>query len=101
MDDKPKAMKLSIRKTILFGRAAEPIVQSPGGIDAQQSDDALRGCVDVLVRMIPDYCADEQVQPCTDAEHNAAIAAAALVLFGADRRGWPRGIRKAADGTYD
>jgi hypothetical protein len=62
---------------------------------------ALRGCLDVLLRMIPDYCAEGRVEACTDAEHNAAIAAAARALFGVDRRAWPQGIRKAADGVYD
>ena len=49
----------------------------------------LEQCLDVLLRMCPDYCMDAQAEMCTEAEHDAAIAAALTVFHGPDRRYWP------------
>lgn len=69
--------------------------------EAESRADALRTCLDVLVRMIPDYLAEHQDEPATDDEQmNGAIARAALVLLGPDRSRWPVGVRKAAEGEY-
>lgn len=68
------------------------------------SDDAtraaLQGCLDVLLRMIPDYCTDQGAEPCRDSEHDAAIATAAAALYGLKRSAWPEGLRRAAAGQY-
>ena len=50
---------------------------------------ALEQCLDALLRMCPDYCMDAQADPCTETEHDAAIAAALTVLHGPNRDAWP------------
>lgn len=61
---------------------------------------ALQACLDVLLRMIPEYCHEQAAEPCLDEEHNAAIAAAAVALYGPHRAAWPIGVRRAAEGMY-
>ena len=69
--------------------------------EAQSRTAALRTCLDVLTRMIPAYLAEHDEAPqTTDAEHNDAIARAALVLYGPDRARWPVGVLRAAEGRY-
>lgn len=58
---------------------------------------ALEQCVDALLRMCPDYCVDAQAEPCTEAEHDAAIVAALTVFHGADRDAWPPVARAIVD----
>lgn len=62
--------------------------------------DALESCLDVMLRMIPEYCDEATAEPCTDQEHNEAIAKAAVALYGSNRSAWPKNVRKAADGVY-
>lgn len=59
----------------------------------------LEQCLDVLLRMIPEYCADSQAEPCTEAEHDAAIAAALVVFHGPNRDYWPPVARAVVEGT--
>ncbi|WP_422099130.1 hypothetical protein [Variovorax sp.] len=66
----------------------------------QSRDDALAQCLDVMVRMIPQACLDHGLASCWGHEHDAAIEAAALALYGTDRRRWPAGARRAAAGGY-
>jgi hypothetical protein len=69
--------------------------------EGESRAEALRTCLDVLMRMIPEYLAEHEEAPqATDEEHNDAIARAALVLFGPDRARWPVGVRMAAEGQY-
>lgn len=49
----------------------------------------LEQCLDVLLRMCPDYCMDAQVEQCSEPEHDAAIAAALTVFHGPNRAYWP------------
>ena len=62
---------------------------------------ALEACLDVLLRMIPDYCTATGADPCTDRQHDKAIAAAARALYGRDKTAWPQGVRDAATGKFD
>lgn len=73
---------------------ALPLPDGPGR-------EALQECVDVLLRMIPDYCADHGAKDCTDAEHDAALKRAGKALYGASMAAWPEGLRKAAEGRYE
>ncbi len=69
--------------------------------EASSRTETLRVCLDVLMRMIPEYLAEHEEAPqASDEEHNDAIARAALVLFGPDRARWPLGVRMAAEGHY-
>jgi hypothetical protein len=70
-----------------------------GAIPDGQARDALQACLDVLLRMIPDYCTDRGAEPCTDAEHDLAIEKAAYCIYGTRPR-WPAAVQKAADGGY-
>lgn len=36
-----------------------------------------------------------------DEEHNTAIEAAGIALYGEDRATWPPGVRAAAEGEYE
>lgn len=56
--------------------------------------------LDVLLRMIPDYCLDMSAEQVTDSEHDAAIAVAAEMLYGTDARAWPLAVLNAASGAY-
>ena len=69
-------------------------------LQAAQLRAALALCVQAMLRMIPDYCGEQHAEPCTDEEHDAAIAAAATALYGPDRARWPAGVRAAAEGRY-
>jgi|GEM_PF-5901130 len=70
--------------------------------EAEARSIALRMCVDVLLRMIPDYLAEHPAQSqCSDTEHDAALACAAQVLYGPDQARWPLGLRKAVTGQYE
>lgn len=62
---------------------------------------ALERCLSVLVRMIPDACTEHQLVCTTDEEHNAAIEAGAIALYGEDRAAWPPGLKQAAEGEYE
>jgi hypothetical protein len=62
---------------------------------------ALGACLDVMLRMIPDYCTDASAEPCTNEEHNEAIRGAAEVLYGKRPSTWPTNVRKAAQGKYE
>lgn len=62
---------------------------------------ALERCLDVLLRMIPDLCAEHDQEPTTNDEHDEAIELAATALYGADRAAWPARVRDAADGKYE
>lgn len=53
-------------------------------------DEALARCLDVMLRMIPGYCARAGVQQVTDIEHNDAIHRAAITLHGPESRSWPK-----------
>ena len=55
-------------------------------LDLQRQREALQSCLDVLLRMIPDYCRDACTEPCLDNEHDTAIALAPAVLSTADMR---------------
>ena len=69
--------------------------------EAQSREDALRTCLGVLLRMIPDYLDEhEGASQTTDEEVNDAIGRVALVLFGPDRTRWPVGARKATEALY-
>ena len=61
---------------------------------------ALQQCLSVMLRMIPEACADHGLRAPTTAEHDAAIKQASLALHGSDRRRWAPGARKAAAGGY-
>lgn len=61
---------------------------------------ALKVCVDAMLRMIPDYCEENAAEPCTDLEHDQALAAAGRPLYGHNSVDWPAGLRKAAGGKY-
>ncbi len=61
---------------------------------------ALKQCLSVRVRMIPQACEEHGLQMCWGHEHDRAIEAAALALYGTDRRRWPAGARRAAAGGY-
>jgi hypothetical protein len=61
---------------------------------------ALRLCLAAMLRMIPDLCAEHDEEPCTDEEHNEAITAAGVALYGEDRDAWPAKVRAAAEGRY-
>lgn len=61
---------------------------------------ALQTCMDAMLRMIPDYCAENAAEPCTDVEHDHALAAAGRALYGHNSVDWPAGLRKAAGGKY-
>lgn len=58
----------------------------------------LEQCLDVLLRMCPAYCMDAQAEPCSEAEHDAAMAAALTVFHGADRDAWPPVARALLEG---
>lgn len=62
--------------------------------------DALEACLSVLVRMIPEACEEHRLEGAWPHEHDAAIAAAALALYGTNRQNWPRCVRSAAAGAY-
>ena len=62
---------------------------------------ALEQCLSVLLRMIPEALTEHSLEQCTDDEHNAAIEAGAIALYGDDRTAWPAGLRKAAEGEYE
>jgi hypothetical protein len=49
----------------------------------------LEQCLDVLLRMCPVYCEAAQAEQCTEAEHDAAIAAALTIFHGPNRAYWP------------
>lgn len=69
--------------------------------EAHSRADALRTCLDVLLRMIPDYLDEhEGASQTTDEELNEAIGRVALVLFGPDRSRWPAGARKATEAQH-
>ncbi len=67
----------------------------------KQRTAALKKCLDILLRMIPDYCTASGAEPCTDRQHDRAIATAARALYGPDEASWPVGVREAARGLYD
>lgn len=67
----------------------------------EQPADPLASCLDVLLRMIPEFTDETGVETCTDIEHNSAIEAAAIALYGEDRSTWPPGVQKAAEGEYE
>lgn len=58
----------------------------------------LEQCLDVLLRMCPDYCMDAQVEQCTEVEHDAAIVAALTVFHSANRDNWPPVARAILEG---
>lgn len=62
---------------------------------------ALERCLDVLLRMIPECCDEHGLEPCTNEEHDSAIEAAGLALYGEDRAHWPARVRDAAKGAYE
>ena len=61
---------------------------------------ALRECLSVLIRTIPEACSQHRLPSCWGYECDAAIASAARALYGTDRRRWPKGAREAASGKY-
>lgn len=61
----------------------------------------LEQCLDALLRMCPEYCADAQAEPCTEAEHDAAIAAALTVFHGPNRSYWPPVARAVVERTTE
>lgn len=61
---------------------------------------ALNACLNVLLRMIPEFSEETGIDMCTDDEHNSAIEHAAIALYGEDRSTWPPGVQKAAEGEY-
>lgn len=65
------------------------------------TSDALMKALYVLLRMIPGYCATAPAEPCTDAECDEAIRAAAVQIFGPDRNNWPAGVLAAARGEFE
>lgn len=62
---------------------------------------ALEQCLSVLLRMIPEACEEHSLEGCTEEEHNEAIEAAGVALYGEDRATWPPGVRAAAEGEYE
>lgn len=62
---------------------------------------ALEQCLSVLLRMIPDALAEHGLEHATDVEHDEAIKAGAIALYGEDRTTWPPGLRQAAEGEYE
>lgn len=62
---------------------------------------ALTACLNVLLRMIPEFSEETGIEMCTDVEHNEAIESAAIALYGEDRFTWPPGVQKAAEGDYE
>jgi hypothetical protein len=62
---------------------------------------ALTACLQAMLRMIPDACAQHELEPLTDEEHDEAIALAATALYGEDRNKWPPAAKAAAEGEYD
>lgn len=58
----------------------------------------LEQCLDALLRMCPEYCLQAQAEQCTEAEHDAAIAAALAVFHGPNRAYWPPVARAILDG---
>lgn len=62
---------------------------------------ALEQCLSALLRMIPDAIDEHGLDHATDIEHNAAIEAGAIALYGEDRATWPHGLRQAAEGEYE
>ena len=62
---------------------------------------ALDKCLSVLLRMIPEACTEHDLERTTDEEHNAAIEAGAVALYGDDRSAWPPGVKQAAEGEYE
>lgn len=79
------------------------LVEFAAGWQAARADAraALQGCLDVMLRMIPDACEQHSLEQTTDRQHNDAIAGAAAALHGDDRSAWPSGAREAAEGEYD
>jgi len=59
----------------------------------------LEQCLDVLLRMCPVYCETAQADQCTEAEHDAAIAAALTVFHGPNRKYWPPVARAMLEGN--
>ena len=59
---------------------------------------ALEQCLDVLLRMCPEYCMDAQADLCTQEEHDAAISAALEIFHGPSRDFWPPVARAVVEG---
>lgn len=76
------------------GASAEAVHPSPERA-------ALERCLDVLLRMVPQYCARAEVEQCTDAEHDAAIGCALAAFHGADRTAWPPVARDVVEGRLE
>lgn len=67
---------------------------------AAQMRSSLESCLSVLLRMIPEACEEHRLPACSQREHDRAIKAAAIALYGRDRRRWPPGAQRAARGGY-
>lgn len=79
--------------------------QKPAGAvnaaDAAFRDEALRACLDVLLRMIPGYCRAAGVEQCTDAQHDEAIHRAVIAVHGPDAGTWPPLLVQAVAGQLE
>lgn len=72
-----------------------------GPVRPVATQDALMNSLFALLRMIPGYCSSESAEPLTDIEHDEAIRAAAVQVFGPNRDNWPQGVRRAAEGEFE